>query len=110
MFTITEAALEQIRQAIQQSEAQGLALRIAAKSNQDGSIEYGMGFDEASEADTRVSNGDVEIVMDPPSSELLEEATMDFVEMEPGHMRFIFLNPLDPHYVPPKKGKKKSRS
>lgn len=107
MFTVTDAALEQIRQAFRQSEAQGLALRIAAKSNQDGSIEYGMGFDEASEADTRVSHGDVEIVMDPPSSELLDEATMDYVELEPGQMRFIFLNPLDPHFVPPKKGRKK---
>ncbi|MEJ2346147.1 MAG: iron-sulfur cluster biosynthesis family protein [Gammaproteobacteria bacterium] len=107
MFTVTEAALEQIREAIRKSEAQGLALRIAAKSNQDGSIEYGMGFDEANEADTRVNHGEVEIVMDPPSSELLEDATMDFVELEPGQMRFIFLNPLDPHYVPPKKNKKK---
>jgi iron-sulfur cluster assembly protein len=26
---------------------------------------------------------------------------MDYVEIEPGQFRFIFLNPKDPHYTPP---------
>ncbi len=106
MFSVTDNAAKQIRQAAEQSEAQNMALRIAAKANQDGSIEYGMGFDDPKENDIRVAADGVEILIDPPSNELLEEATLDYVEIEPGEMRFIFMNPLDPHYVPPKRQKK----
>jgi iron-sulfur cluster assembly protein len=109
MFKVTEKAAEQIRNASKQSDAEGMALRVAAKSNQDGNIEYGMGFDEPKDDDVRINQGGVEIVIDPPSHELLEEATMDYVELEPGEYRFIFMNPLDPHYVPPKRDKRESK-
>ena len=106
MFKITETAVKKVLEAATQSNAEGMGLRVAAKSNQDGSIEYGIGFDEAQDSDLRISQGSVEILIDPPSQELLEETTMDYVEFEPGQFRFIFMNPLDPHYVPPKKGTK----
>jgi len=32
---------------------------------------------------------------------LLDQATMDYVEIEPGQFHFIFLNPKDPNYRPP---------
>jgi iron-sulfur cluster assembly protein len=32
---------------------------------------------------------------------LLDQATLDFVEMEPGQFHFIFLNPKDSGYRPP---------
>ena len=32
---------------------------------------------------------------------LLDAATLDYVELEPGEPQFIFLNPKDPTYVPP---------
>jgi iron-sulfur cluster assembly protein len=38
----------------------------------------------------------------PDSVELLKGATLDFVELEPGQFNFIFMNPNDPEYVPPK--------
>lgn len=103
MFQITQSAAEQIKNSLTQTNAEGLALRIAAKSNKDGSIEYGMGFDDVKEEDLHFDQKDIVIVTDPASKELLEEATMDFVEIEPGDSQFIFLNPLDPYYVPPKK-------
>ncbi|HHC73120.1 MAG TPA: iron-sulfur cluster assembly accessory protein [Thiotrichales bacterium] len=103
MFAITQAAAEQIRAAIEQEENKELLLRVAAKVTEDGSIEYGMGLDEPKEDDTRLQQYDVEILIDPKSVDLLDEATMDYVELEPGQFRFIFLNPMDPHYVPPKK-------
>ena len=46
MFTVTPEAAKQIELAVQNSDAQDMALRIAAKRNPDGSVEYGMGFDE----------------------------------------------------------------
>lgn len=105
MFKITDDAAKQIKSAAAQSDAGDMALRIAAKANQDGAIEYGMGFDEQQEGDVVVRHDDVEIVIDPPSFELLEHASMDYVEIEPGQFNFIFLNPLDRNYQPAPKQK-----
>ena len=104
MLIITEAAAKQITEQFKQSNAQDMALRVAAKTNEDGSFEYGMGFDEAKEEDIKSSQHGVDIVMDTQSAELLEDATMDYVELEQGQFHFIFSNPIDPNYIPPKKG------
>lgn len=105
MLRITEAAAHQILKQIEESDAEGMVLRIAAKTNQDGSFEYGMGFDESKEEDVKSVQYTVNLVMDPQSAELLDDATMDFVEIEPGQLHFVFSNPLDPNYMPPKKEK-----
>ncbi len=104
MFQLTDSAAEHIRQSAIQANEQPV-LRIAAKTNENGSIEYGMGFDQVNEKDTQVQNGDVTIVIDPVSIEILEDTTMDYVEIENGQYRFIFMNPLDPNYTPSQKGK-----
>jgi len=102
MFTVTNAAARQVLAAAEQGGTQGMALRLAAHQQQDGSIDYRMGFDEAGEDDICFSSEGVEICMAPEYVPLLDAATMDFVEMESGEFRFIFLNPRDPSYVPPK--------
>ena len=102
MMTITEQAAQQIRAAAGGSDTQGLALRVAARRKPDGSIAYAMGFDTADDKDARVNAHGVEVVVAPTSAELLTEAVLDYVELEPGDFQFIFLNPNDPHYVPPK--------
>jgi iron-sulfur cluster assembly protein len=104
MMIVTEQAAEQIRAAAAQGEAQGMALRVAARRNPDGSIAYAMGFDAVVDNDTRISAHGVELVVGPTSTELLAEAVLDYVELEPGDFQFIFMNPNDPHYVPPKGG------
>jgi iron-sulfur cluster assembly protein len=43
----------------------------------------------------------VDLVMTPEQVPLLDQATMDYVELEPGQFHFIFLNPKDPGYAPP---------
>ncbi len=99
---LTATAIEQIRRAQEQGDFDGSALRIAARTAADGSIEYVMGFDEIDGRDTLVTVGQVCIAVDPSSVALLNGMTMDFVEIEPGQTHFIFLNPNDPHYVAPK--------
>ena len=47
MFTLTSAAAQQIHQSAMASAAHEMSLRVAARQAPDGSIEYGMGFDEA---------------------------------------------------------------
>ena len=105
MFKVTPAAAEQIKIAAEQSGTEGMSLRFAARENQDGSFAYNMGFDEAAEEDIRITTEGVEVIMDPAFEKLLEETTLDFVELEEEGYQFVFLNPLDPTYVPPKKDK-----
>lgn len=101
MITITPAAASQIRLSAQQSKAEGIPLRIAATRNSDNSIHYGMGFDDSKEDDISVTSEDIEIVIAPASAPLLNDTVLDFVELEPGKMQFIFMNPGDPNYKPP---------
>lgn len=100
MFELTETAADQVRSASKEGGTEGMPLRLAAKMKQDGSIDYLMGFDQAADEDIRVNSHGVEIVMAPEYVPLLEDAVMDFVEMEEGDFRFIFMNPLDANYEP----------
>lgn len=79
-----------------------MALRVAVRENADGSFNYKMGFDEPTENDLRLISEGIEVIMDPSFEDRLEECTLDFVELNAGDWQFIFLNPADPHYVPPK--------
>lgn len=101
MFTITEAAATQIRTASVEGDTIGMPLRVAAKRNEDKSIGYKMGFDDIEPNDVKVSMHETVIIIDPKSHELLDKATMDYVELEEGNFQFIFMNPEDPSYVPP---------
>jgi iron-sulfur cluster assembly protein len=92
MFTLTSAAAQQILQAAQDSGAQNLALRVAARLETDGSIDYGMGFDDAGEQDMRLQIEDVSVVIAEQHRELLEDTVLDFVELEPGQFNFIFVS------------------
>jgi len=102
MFRLTEAAAAQVRRAAEQSGTEGMALRLAAKQQANGSIDYLMGFDEVKEDDIRFQSEGVEVVMVPEYISLLDDTLMDFVELEEGGCQFIFLNPKDPEYIPPK--------
>lgn len=101
MFKLTRAAAEQVLRAARQGGTEGLSLRLAASRKPDGSIDYRMGFDEATEDDIRMSSEGIDLVMTPEQVPLLDQATMDYVEIEPGQHSFIFLNPKDPSFVTP---------
>ena len=108
MIEVTKQAAEQIKKAAEQSASQGMALRVAVKINEDGSYEYGMGFDEPKENDITVVSEGVKFVVSLSCSELLEEAKLDFVELEGGASEFIFFNPNDPNHKQPKESDPKS--
>ena len=105
MITVTPAAADQIRKSAEQQGQQGeLCLRLAARLDGAGAIEYGMGFDAAGEGDVRSESGGVSILVSKGSVELLAGATLDYVEINPGERRFIFINPNDPSHKSPKPG------
>lgn len=90
MFNLTPAAAQQIQQAANASGASDLALRIAAKVDPDGSLQYGMGFDEPQDEDMRLDLGGIAVVIGGESQELLNDTVLDFVELTPGEFNFIF--------------------
>ncbi len=80
-----------------------LPLRIAIKKQEDVSFHYAMGFDEQRFPGDNFLNFDgVDLVVSEGSKELAAGLTIDFVELEAGKPEFIFLNPNDPTYVPPR--------
>jgi len=67
MITLTPAAAKQIRASAEQGDMQGLAMRIAAKRNPDGSLHYAMGFDDTRlEGDMHIDADGIEIVVSQP--------------------------------------------
>ena len=56
MFQVTHSAANEILAAAARSDAAGLALAVPARQVADGSIEYGMGFDEVREDETNRSS------------------------------------------------------
>jgi iron-sulfur cluster assembly protein len=92
MFTLTQAAAERIRQAAVDGGMEELALRVAARRESDGSITYGMGFDEPQDGErpALLSDG-VTVLIAPNSKPLLQDTELDFVELEPGQFSFIFV-------------------
>ena len=101
MLSISPNALQQIHIAIQQADAKGVGLRIAAKLADDRSIQYALGFDELNPEDQATVIDGIPVLIDSLSRPLLDEAILDYVELESSDFQFVFLNPLDPHYVPP---------
>lgn len=91
MIQLTPAAAAEIRAAAARSDATGLGLRIAARQVEDGSIEYGMGFDEEREDDEPASFDGVTVLVGAPSKPLLHGTRLDYVELEPGRFDFIFI-------------------
>ena len=101
MIKITPAAAEQIRSSASQGQMDDMSLRLAATRNPDGSLHYGIGFDDSQmDGDTHITSEGVELVVSESSLPLLTGMTMDYVELEPDAWQFIFMNPNDPNYQP----------
>ncbi|MDP3824959.1 MAG: hypothetical protein Q8Q74_00260 [Polaromonas sp.] len=92
MFTLSSAAARQIQEAAIASGAQEMVLRIAARVDADGSMQYGMGFDDPSDEDIKLYLDGVAVVIADEHQELLNETLLDYVELKPGEFNFIFID------------------
>jgi iron-sulfur cluster assembly protein len=93
MFNVTPTAAQELLAAAARSDAAGMALRIAARQIADGSIEYGMGFDDEREDDEPVAFDGLTVLLGSPSRPLLQDTVLDFVELESGQFGFVFIPP-----------------
>ncbi len=90
MISLTKAAADQIRIAASQSGAENMALRIAARVNDAGMLEFGMGFDDERGNDAAVDSWGVTLLINAQSKPYLDDVTIDFTEVAPGESRFVF--------------------
>lgn len=95
MITITPQAAAQIRLASEQTDSEDMYLRLAAKREADGGIEYGMGFDDMGGQDQIYTSEGAQVLIADSCKDLLRGATLDYVEISPGEHEFIFSNPND---------------
>ncbi len=103
MISLSTTALEQMKLSSAQDGMVSLPVRIAIREQDDGSFHYAMGFDEQRlPGDSFLNFDGVDLVVSAGSKALAEGMTIDFVELEAGKPTFIFLNPNDPTYVPPR--------
>jgi len=80
-ITITDSAAARIAALKAQEEAEGSFLRIAVSGGGCSGFQYGLSFDEETNADDMVfEHGGVRVVVDDVSLDLLNGAEVDFVE------------------------------
>lgn len=91
MISLTKEAAEQVRASARESGADNMALRIAARVNQAGMLEFGMGFDDERSNDTIVDSWGVTLLINAESAAMLDDVTIDFSEVNPGEHRFVFM-------------------
>lgn len=103
MITLTPAAAKQIKKSAVAGRMEGLPLRVAVMRTKEDNFHYGMGFDDANlEDDMRFKSEGVEIVTSGATLAMLNGMTVDYVELDEGQYKFIFLNPNEPSYKPPR--------
>lgn len=91
MVKVTPAAAAAILDSTNRSGADGMALRLAARTHTDGAVEFGLGFDDEREQDRVIESHGVRVLVAPPSQPLLSGVTLDFGVLENGELGFVFL-------------------
>ena len=86
MITLTDTAADKVHELINQELAESggepeLALRVAVRPGGCSGFSYEMFFDsEVAADDMSKSYGEIKVVSDPMSAQLLEGATLDFTD------------------------------
>jgi iron-sulfur cluster assembly protein/iron-sulfur cluster insertion protein len=82
MITLTDTAASKVRQLLDAEGADELALRVAVRPGGCSGFSYEMFFDGDIAADDSSAqfgdDGNVKVVVDPASAQLLEGATLDY--------------------------------
>jgi iron-sulfur cluster assembly protein/iron-sulfur cluster insertion protein len=77
--TLTEAASVKVAELLAQEEIEGLALRVAVRPGGCSGFSYEMFFDaDVAEDDVVRAFGEVKVVVDATSADLLKGSTLDF--------------------------------
>lgn len=91
MISLTKEAAAQILASAKEADAENMALRVAARINDAGMMEFGMGFDDERSNDSVVDSWGVTLLVNAQSAPMLDDVTIDFSEVSPGESRFVFM-------------------
>jgi iron-sulfur cluster assembly protein/iron-sulfur cluster insertion protein len=79
MITLTESAAKKVKQLLADEGADDLALRVAVRPGGCSGFSYEMFFDgDIATDDQTATFGEVKVVVDPASSQLLVGASLDY--------------------------------
>ncbi len=81
MITLTDSAAAKVKELLKAEEAEDLALRVAVRPGGCSGYSYEMFFEPDIAADDEQAafgDGDVKVVVDPQSAQLLVGATLDY--------------------------------
>jgi iron-sulfur cluster assembly protein len=78
-LAITARAAQEVRRAAAAGGAEGMALRVAARREEDGSVLLGIGFDDERTNDELIETAGVTLLVSHHSRGLLEDMVLDFV-------------------------------
>ncbi len=102
IVTLTPAAITMVKQALAGDDVEpGTGLRLAAKPDGKGGIDYALGFDVPNPEDFKIDCDGIDVLISPLSEEVLDGTVLDYAEVKAGDSHFIFMNPNDPNYEPP---------
>jgi iron-sulfur cluster insertion protein len=78
-FALTDTAAAKVKSLIEAEDTPDLALRVAVRPGGCSGFSYEMFFDtDVAPDDITTSYGDVRVVVDPSSAQLLDGATLDY--------------------------------
>ena len=81
MIALTDTATVKVAELIDAEGEEGLALRVAVRPGGCSGFSYEMFFDsELASDDLQQEYGDVKLVCDPSSAQMLEGATLDYTD------------------------------
>ncbi len=81
MIALTDTATVKVAELIDAEGEEGLALRVAVRPGGCSGFSYEMFFDsELASDDLQQDYGDVKLVCDPSSAQMLEGATLDYTD------------------------------
>jgi len=78
MISLTDRAVEQVRQIAREKASEGQLLRIFVEAGGCSGFEYGMSFDDPKDDDKRLESNGIEFLVDPTSFDYLEGSEVDF--------------------------------
>lgn len=97
MITLTDAATAKVKQLLEAEGDPALFLRVAVRPGGCSGFSYEMFFDsELADDDVKADLGEVRVVVDPDSSELLSGAALDYKDALQGG-GFAISNPNAGH-------------
>jgi len=104
MISLTDTAREKINEFIEQADEECIGIRVLAAKVGRHTFRYEMQLtreQDAIDGDNRVDFGGICVVLDPQTAELMEGASLDFLNLETGE-GFEITNPAaDPNWDDP---------